>query len=87
MNSFYAEIQIKRKTEDRKERTIFYIVKDELFGLRVENYEEEELKEKYEYRNISNQEKDVEKIIDLIIEKNKDISQIEYFIEDCLIKQ
>lgn len=87
MKELYFEIQMSWKNMSRKESIKFFIEKDEIFGLNVSKYENEEPIDVHEFKNISNQKKTIEKIVDFIVNQNFELSQIEYFIDDFLLKE
>ena len=87
MDNLYFEIQINEKTNNRKEELKFFIEKDEKFGLRIEKCENGEQRDKYEFKNISDKAERITDIVKFIISKSFDLSQIEYFIDDYLIKE
>ena len=83
MSEPYLKIEISKSLNDKKEIINYYIIKNELYGLKISkdmgaNVNDEEIT----IENAFYSEEDAKNVVDLLINQGNDFSQIQYVIED-----
>lgn len=84
MNEPYLKIEISKSLKDDKEVIEYYILKEDLYGIKISKNMGNNLNDNEEIviNNVFNSEDDVKSIIDSLVNQGNDFSQIEYVIED-----
>lgn len=86
MEEIYYEIIIKNMEEERENKIIYYITKENKFGLKIVKETKNKIIEnnQIEIKNISEDKAEVKRLIDLLISNQNDSSQMQYIIDDFI---
>ncbi len=84
METLYLKVEIRKTLQDEREEINYYILENELYGLKITRVYNNTAFEKEEIvmENIFKDENDAKSVIDLIVNQGNDLSQIEYVVED-----
>lgn len=85
INKLISKITI-NNMEEGESTTLYYVVKDESFGIKIVEKAEENGEEKtiLEIKNILNDESKVTDLIKILVNSKNDINQINYIIDDFM---
>ena len=86
MEEIYYKIIIKNMEEERENKIIYYITKENKFGLKIVKEIKNKIIEnnEIEIKNISEDKAEVKRLIDLLISNQNDSSQMQYIIDDFI---
>ena len=84
MEYLYSKVEICKALQDARESIHYFIIKDDLYGIKVTRALTENSFKNQEVvaKNISANENDVKNLIDSIISGGSDLSQIGYVVDD-----
>ena len=84
MNEPYLKIEISKSLKDDKEVINYFILKEELYGIKISKNMGNNLDDNEEIiiNNVFNSEDDVKNVIDSLVNQGNDFSQIQYVVED-----
>lgn len=86
MEEIYFEINIKNKEEESENKIIYYIIKEEKYGLKIVQETKNKILQnnKLEIKNIANNKEKIIKLINALVSNQYDITQMQYIIEDFI---
>lgn len=84
METLYLKVEIRKTLQDEREEINYYILENELYGIKITRVYNNTTFEKEEIvmEDIFKDENDAKNVIDLIVNQGNDLSQIEYVVED-----
>lgn len=84
MSEPYLKIEISKSLKDVKEVIKYYILKDDLYGIKISKNMDNNLNNNEEIiiNNVFDSEEETKKVIDLLVDQGNDFSQIQYVVED-----
>ena len=84
METLYLKVEIRKTLQDEREEINYYILENELYGIKITRVYNNTTFEKEEIvmEDIFKDENDAKSVIDLIVNQGNDLSQIEYVVED-----
>lgn len=86
MEEIYYEIMIKNTEEGIKNKIMYFITKNEKFGLKIVEETKNKISKNTEIdiKDISESKEKIKRLIDLLVNNQNDISQMQYIIDDFI---
>lgn len=84
MSEPYLKIEISKSLKDEKEVIEYFILKDDLYGIKISKNMDNNLNNNEEIiiNNVFDSEEETKKVIDSLVNQGNDFSQIQYVVED-----
>lgn len=86
MEEIYYEINIKNTEEESENKIIYYITKEEQYGLKIVHETKNKILQnnKLEIKNIADNKEKIKKLINILVSNQNDITQMQYIIDDFI---
>ena len=86
MEEIYYEIMIKNTEEGIENKIIYFITKNEKFGLKIVEETKNKISKNTEIdiKDISESKEKIKRLIDLLVNNQNDILQMQYIIDDFI---
>lgn len=86
MEEIYYEINIKNTEEESENKIIYYIIKEEKYGLKIVHEIKNKILQnnKLEIKNIAENKEKIKKLINTLVSNQNDITQMQYIIDDFI---
>lgn len=86
MEEIYYEINIKNTEEESENKIIYYIIKEEKYGLKIVHEIKNKILQnnKLEIKNIAENKEKIKKLINILVSNQNDITQMQYIIDDFI---